>query len=304
MDGLIGVSRNINDVRRLIDKAADCDIPVLISGDSGTGKEVIARTIFEKSSKKIFIPLNCGAIPRDLVESELFGYRKGAFSGAVANYNGKIGQAHRGILFLDEIGEMDLSIQPKFLRVLQNREYTPLGSSETLNSDFRLISATNKNIDKYVSEKKFREDLFYRINTLVIKVKPLKERKEDIMPLINFFINKYNIKFNRKIQKITADLEKLVLNYDWPGNVRELQSFIEKEVFFSQHNIINHIPDFLKIKKTKKKIDEYNLKIIEKKIIMECLENNRNNYSVAAELLGISRATLYRKLKEYEINED
>lgn len=303
MSSLIGKSENIENIRRLVKKAAQSHgLPVFISGESGSGKELIAREIWKESGKKDFVALNCGAIPRELIESELFGYEKGAFTGAVTSYNGKIRDSHDGILFLDEIGELELYMQPRFLRVLQEKEVTPVGSSKRYKVDFLLIAATNKDINEMVSKGEFRKDLYYRLDGININILPLRDRKEDIMPLCEFFLKVYSEKIGKKCPVFGNNLKKAILGYNWPGNVRQLQAFVEREVFFSEdgNDRLEHIPDFL-MKKHGKIVEDWNIFSNERKLIENCLKHTNWNICRASELLGISRATLYRKLKEYEI---
>ncbi|MCK9225055.1 MAG: sigma-54 dependent transcriptional regulator [Candidatus Muirbacterium halophilum] len=303
MSLLIGKSENINNIRRLIKRAALSNgLPIFIFGESGTGKELIAREICKEANKNIFVPVNCGAIPRELLESELFGYEKGSFTGASNSYKGKIRESHNGVLFLDEIGEMECYLQPKLLRVLQEREVIPVGSSKSIKVDFLLISATNRNITKMVENGDFREDLFYRLYGININILPLRDRKEDILPLCEFFLKNYSKKNNKQTLKLGNKLKELIVKYNWPGNVRQLQSFIEREVFFSEPNniILDHIPDFLVLNKAEENTD-WNVFINEKIHIKKCLEFANWNIQKSSRLLGLSRATLYRKIKEYEI---
>jgi transcriptional regulator with PAS, ATPase and Fis domain len=303
MSLLIGKSENIINIRRLIKRAAQSEgLPIFIIGESGTGKELIAREIFRESNKKNFIPINCGAIPRELIESELFGYEKGAFTGASNNFKGKIREADRGILFLDEISELECHLQPKLLRVLQEKEVIPVGSSKSFMVDFLLISATNRNIEKMVDGGEFRQDLYYRLDGIKINILPLRDRKEDILPLCEFFLEDYAKKNNKEKLHLGKKLKELILKYNWPGNVRQLQSFIEREVFFAGSGIttLDHIPEFL-VSEKKHENTEWNIFINEKKHIKKCLDHTLWNIQKTSLLLGISRATLYRKIKEYEI---
>ena len=299
MFSLTGNSKNIKDIRRLIDKAADYRLPVLITGECGTGKEVVARAIYSKKGSGEFVAVNCSAIPKELVESELFGYEKGAFTGAIANKDGKVKAAQGGILFLDEIGELELSVQPKLLRLLQEMEYTPVGSTKTYKADFRLVCATNKDLEKMVKEGTFREDLFYRINGLMINVLPLRKRKADIPVLLDMFLEKYSQIYDKDGLSFSKKTVDRLVKYSWPGNVRQLQTYVEREVCFSDGKIIDHIPDSMVcVDKEEKTFD---LKQLEKNTIRRCVTQNKGNIKKSSELLGISRASLYRKLKEYDI---
>lgn len=290
------ISPSMKAIYKNILKISKTSSNVLLTGDTGTGKEILAKTIYIHSENynNSFISINCGAIPINLFESEIFGYTKGAFTGA--NPNGKIGkiqQANNGILFLDEIADLPLNLQVKLLRVLQEKKYTPVGSIIEKDINIRIIAATNKNLENLVHEGKFREDLYYRLNVIPIEIPPLKDRKEDISILINYFINKYCIKFNKEICSITKYALEILSNYNWPGNVRELENAIEFSLnIVNDSNIIKieHLPtkitkkiDVIDPIKNKKLLKYYNLSTKEKKEI--------------AKKLGISLATFYRMLK-------
>jgi len=214
---------------------APTDSTVLIYGDTGTGKELVARALHNLSSlaKSAFVKLNCAAIPTGLLESELFGHERGAFTGAIAQRIGRFELAHSGTVFLDEIGEIPLELQPKLLRVLQEREFERLGGSRTIRSDARLIAATNRDLASMVDEQKFRQDLFYRLNVFPIRVPPLRERTEDIPLLVRHFVQQFSRKMNKKIESIPSETMKALVRYDWPGNIRELQNVIERAVILS-----------------------------------------------------------------------
>ncbi|PLX15977.1 MAG: Fis family transcriptional regulator [Candidatus Muiribacterium halophilum] len=300
MFSLTGNSKNIIDIKRLINRAAEYQLPVLITGECGTGKEVVARSIYSKKGSGEFVAVNCSAIPKELVESELFGYEKGAFTGANSNKKGKVEAAEKGVLFLDEIGELELSVQPKLLRLLQEMEYTPVGSTKIKKADFRLVCATNRDLHKMVKQGSFREDLFYRINGLTINVLPLRERVKDIPVLLELFLKKYSDIYNKKGLTFSEKTVRSLKEYDWPGNVRQLQTYVEREVCFADDKIISHIPDSMLISKRNKE-RTFDLKQIEKETIIRCMKKNKNNIKLSSELLGISRASLYRKIKEYDI---
>lgn len=238
---MIGSSKAMQNIYDTIDSVADSDANILVVGESGTGKELIANAIHFKSlrSKKPFVKINCSALPKELIESELFGHTKGAFTGAASDKIGLIGQAEGGSLMLDEIGEMPLELQPKLLRVLQERVYFRLGSEKAQTADFRLISATNRNPLDAVQEGMLREDLFYRINTIEIRVPPLRERPDDIPHLANHFLQEFGKKYDRPQQTLSQPAYERLFNYAWPGNVRELQNVIERAVLLSRGDVID-----------------------------------------------------------------
>ena len=237
---LIGSSKAMQDIYEIIDGVAESDANIMIVGESGTGKELIANAIHFKSlrAKKPFVKINCSALPKELIESELFGHTKGAFTGAATEKTGLIGQATAGSLMLDEIGEMPVELQPKLLRVLQERVYYRLGSEKALEADFRLISATNRDPIKAISEGHLREDLYYRINTIEIEVPPLRERAEDIQHLAEYFLKMYAEKYQRPVHAISQQVYQRMFDYSWPGNVRELQNVIERAVLLSKGEVI------------------------------------------------------------------
>ncbi len=240
-------SRKMQETLELVKKVANTDATVLLSGETGTGKEVIARLIHKSSnrSKQPFISINCASIPSNLLESELFGYERGAFSGAIKSHKGKFEQANKGTLLLDEISEMPLELQAKLLRVLQEKIVDRLGSNESFKIDVRIICTTNKNLTEQVKSGLFREDLFYRISVFPIYLSPLRERTEDIPYFIEFFIKKYQAKFQKNIYGISKDALEILLNYDWPGNVRELENTIERAIILSKNEILQKEDIFL-----------------------------------------------------------
>ncbi len=314
---------------------AESKSSVLLIGESGTGKELIASAIHYNSPRKEmpFIKINCAAIPENLLESELFGYRKGSFTGAVTDKKGKFELADGGTIFLDEIGEMDLTLQAKLLRVLQEREVEPIGGKPK-KIDIRIIAATNSNLEDLIQQKRFRADLYYRLNVIKLEIPPLRERKEDILPLIKHFINKYSSQNNKKIKKITSEAVKLLEEYDWPGNVRELENCIERAIVLNQSGILD-IGDFKEIfaKKNHKNLEEspkalffsqssildkvlvenlnfekFNQNVyqaviedMEKKIILYALKKFKYTKTKAAKFLGINRNTLDKKIKKLKI---
>ncbi len=304
---IIGKSPKMQAVFELIRTVAPTKSTVLIQGESGTGKELVARAIHEASPRSFapFVALACGALPETLLEAELFGYEKGAFTGAVAQKKGKVELADGGTLFLDEVSDISLKTQVDLLRFLQEREFRRLGGTEIIKVDVRVIAATNRNLKKLVDEGKFRDDLFYRLNVITITIPPLRERKEDLSLLIQHFIEKFSVETGKKIEKISEPAMHILLNYDWPGNVRELENAIEHAVVITQENIIRpeHLPDFLK-KREAKSISGKSLQEVEKEHIINILKESEGNIRRAAEVLGINRVTLYRKIKEYDIKID
>ncbi|MDY6854860.1 MAG: sigma-54 dependent transcriptional regulator [Thermodesulfobacteriota bacterium] len=314
----IGISENLNDIRKIIEQIADTDVTVLIQGESGVGKEVVARAIYANSSRKDkpFVKVNCAAIPGDLLESELFGYERGAFTGAIASKPGRFGLAHDGMILLDEIGEMSPALQAKILQVLQDGVFTRLGGRNETHVDVRILASTNKDLQKAVLDKTFREDLFYRLNVVNICIKPLRERKEDIPLFCENFLERYNKRYNRKVNTISKKLMKTLTDYRWPGNVRELENSIKKLVILEDENLIleelkpslnNNIP-----KKTEdnssqnihtpniplKHLSKRAVLEVEKEMIQKALEQTNWNRKKAAEQLGISYKALLYKIKK------
>lgn len=301
---IIGESKAIRDVLSTVARVAKTDSTVLIRGDSGTGKELVARAIHTLSDRvsRNFISLSCAAIPETLLESELFGYEKGAFTGATRRKEGRFELADAGTLFLDEIGDLSLETQVKLLRVIEAQEFERLGGKETIKVSVRIISATNQDLERKIKEKSFREDLYYRLNVVSILIPPLRERKEDILPLVEHFIQKYNQKTGKKIQGITTEAKDILLSYPWPGNIRELENVIERAIVLSRGEAIDK-PDlaYLSAQKAEQFPSDFSLKELEKSQILKVLERTGGNLSQAAELLGIHRNTLRLKMKEYGI---
>lgn len=309
---MIAKSKSMESVFTLSAKAAQYNTTVLIIGDSGTGKELIARGIHfgGSRSKKPLVPVNCGGIPENLLESELFGYKKGAFTGADRDKKGLFEEADSGTIFLDEIGELPLSLQVKILRVLQENEIRPVGDSKTKTIDVRVIAATSKNLEEEIKTSAFRQDLYYRLNVLTIKIPPLKERTEDIPLLCEHFINSLNIKIGKDIKSISPAAMSLLLSHDWPGNVRELENIIERAVVLAEQPVLipDNFPPELAIKKAGKaddNINGYSIKAaqstIEKKLIEKALGATNGNRTKAAQLLEISHPSLLSKIKTYDI---
>jgi len=308
-DSAIGSSEAMRKVLELVRRVSSADTTVLITGESGTGKELIARMTHRLSqrSNHPFVAVDCGALVESLFESELFGHEKGSFTGAYATKHGRFEIANRGTIFLDEISNISLNIQAKLLRVIQEREVSRIGSSKIIKIDVRILAATNKDLTQYVKEGKFREDLYYRLNVVPIRVPPLRQRKEDIPLLVNHFLQKFNKKAKREIAGISKQALKALTEYDWPGNVRELENTIERAVVLSKKNIIE-LEDlvyhgisakgslFDSLTGDYKRLDE-----IEKEYIGRVLESVQNNKSKASEILGIDRKTLRAKVTRYNL---
>ena len=308
--GIIGTSPRMLDVFSSIRKVASSEVAVLITGESGTGKELVAKAIHELSLRKTrdFIAINCGAIPENLLESELFGYEKGAFSGANSRVQGKVEYANKGTLFLDEIGELPLNLQVKLLRFLQEKSIQRVGGREDITVDARIIAATNRDIIKETEAGTFREDLYYRISVIHIKLPPLRHRGEDVMLLANFFLRRYGNEFGKKTRRFSPDSVKLLESYEWPGNVRELENKVQRAVIMSDSTIIEpEVLDF-SFKTAKEGIHSFaNLSLkdaremVEREMVIAAIENQKNNMAKSAEALGISRPTLYDLVKKHNI---
>ncbi|KNF07472.1 acetoacetate metabolism regulatory protein AtoC [Gottschalkia purinilytica] len=307
---IVSSSKSMNEVFKIIDRIKDLDINVLITGESGTGKELIAKAIHDlskRSSEPLEI-INCAAIPHSLLESELFGYEKGAFTGANQRYKGKFELADKGTLVLDEIGEMDVFLQAKLLRVIQEKRITPLGSEKSIPVNFRLVASTNKNLLEEVKKGTFREDLFFRLNVISIEMPPLRKRKEDIPSLAKFFMNKYSSMFNKMVSGISSSAVGILEKYDYPGNVRELENIIERAVALTSDNIINvkdlprEIIEGVEISTTSEWIPIYigeSLAEAEKKLILATYRYCNENKRKTAKILGISERHIHTKLKNY-----
>jgi len=301
---IIGKSAPMMEVFQTVEKVAATDANILISGENGTGKELIARAIHRRSQRKekVFIGVDMGAISESLFESELFGYVKGAFTDAKEDRPGRFEIANGGTLFLDEIGNIPLSLQSKLLTVIQSRQVTRVGSVSSKKIDIRLICATNRSLNEMVANNEFRQDLLYRINTIEIKLPPLRERKEDIPLLVDHFLGIYRKKYGKKAGKISdATLEKLK-SYRWPGNVRELQHAVERAVIMADDELLQP-SDFLLVSDDEASeqltFEDYNLEEVEKMVIRKALKKNDGNISRAAEELGLTRASLYRRMDKY-----
>ena len=297
-----GISPTMIKVLNIIHKVAATDANVLITGENGTGKELVASEIHSRSHRagEMMISVDMGSISETLFESELFGHVKGSFTDAREDRKGKFELATNGTLFLDEIGNLSMHSQSKLLNALQSRKIVRVGSNHETKIDIRLICATNRDLPKMVSEGRFREDLLYRINTIVIEVPPLRDRVDDIPVLAGYFLRRYCEKYGRGTLRLTTHALEKLSNYDWPGNVRELQHSMEKAVIMSDSAVL--LPSDFEFRQPSKQIHtgELTLREMEKKLILESLKRNGNNLSIVAEKLGITRQTLYNKLKKID----
>ncbi|PID58542.1 Fis family transcriptional regulator [candidate division KSB3 bacterium] len=313
---MIGQSRAMQKIRERIDTAAPTNGRVLIYGENGTGKELIARALHRQSlrAKNPFVEINCAAIPQELIESELFGHEKGAFTGATAKKVGKFELAHEGTLFLDEIGDMSLTTQAKVLRVLQEQQFERVGSSEVLEADFRVFAASNKNLDEEIDKGNFREDLYYRLNVIPFYVPPLRERREDIPLLIAHFLEDFSLENGRRLKSITPDAVEILMNYVWPGNIRELKNVIERLVIMVAGSTIRpeHIPGSI-LDGGRRRPQPQGLSFappwsplkearsaFEKRYILACLKAHQGNITKTAQTLGIERTYLHKKIRLYQ----
>ena len=340
---IIGESGPIHEVLNIVDKSADSNSTVTIFGESGTGKELIARTLHQRSNRRDnpFIAVNCGAIPHELLESELMGFEKGAFTGAINARIGRLELANKGTIFLDEIGDMPLPLQVKLLRFLAEREIDRIGGTKPIKIDARVVAATNQDLEKAIEKGDFREDLFYRLNIIPINMPPLRERKSDIPLLVNYFLINFNHTKNKSIKEISREAMEILIDYSWPGNIRELANFIERMVVLSvgetltprdlPQKVLGDVPK----EKWERPVEEndsgetpaevlrnsmqqsfflglpdggINLKKavedFEKEIILEALEKTNGVKNKAATLLGLNRTTLVEKLKKMNIKRD
>ncbi len=309
---IIGRSPSMAHLFETVALVAPSEATVLIVGESGTGKELIANAIHQNSPRKDqpFIKVNCAALPETLLESELFGHEKGAFTGAIARKQGRFQLAHNSSIFLDEIAEMAPATQAKILRVLQEREFEPVGGTQTIKVNTRVIAATNKNLEEEIREGRFREDLYYRLNVVTVDVPPLHQRFEDIPLLADFFLKQYAEKNRRLIKGFTPRATDLLMRHDWPGNVRELENVIERAVIMARGEMITPLEFPIDLQELDRDLKESridltpgrSLKEVEKEMILRTLEETGGNRTHAARILGISRRTLQLKLKEYGIN--
>ncbi len=324
---IIGSSKEIKDVLKNIQTVLESDVPVIIQGETGTGKELVARAVHYRGirSKKPFCAINCAAIPENLIESELFGYEKGSFTGATQQYIGKFERANGGTLFLDELNGMSLTTQSKILRVIEEQIFERVGGNKPIRTDVRIVSASNQDLLEEVQLKKFREDLYYRIAVFKIEIPPLRKRRDDIPELVHCFVKRYNRLSGKRINKVdSTTLEKLV-HYHWPGNIRQLQNAIRRAILVAVTNHDVLLPehfDFPDIKEGNPKMVEslefglsklevslkrgevIPLSEVEEVFIRQALSITRGNISEAADKLGVSRSTIYRKMEEYGIRTD
>jgi len=306
-ENIIGKSKGLEQVIDLAKKVAKTNSTVLLTGETGTGKEVFAQAIHENSNRvgKSFVALNCSTFSKEILESELFGHKQGAFTGAIKDKKGFIEEANGGTLFLDEIGEMPLELQAKLLRVLETNEYIQIGDTTPRKSDFRLIAATNRDLKTESEEHRFRSDLYFRLNIFEIKIPPLRERIKDIAPFTYYFVTQFSSRVNKKTLTITPDYMSKMETYHWPGNVRELRNVIERSVILVNGDVltqdvlpyeIQHQAD-----KTNKTLSAFSMQSVEKLHIQKVLNYTKGNKAETARLLEIGVATLYRKLDEYNI---
>jgi len=314
-ESMLGKSKGITSIFKLITKIADYKTTVLVHGESGVGKELVARAIHARSprSRHPFVTVNCGAIPENLLESELFGHKKGAFTDAAFDRRGLFEQAHQGTLFLDEIGELPLTLQVKLLRALQQEHIRRLGDSKDVNVDVRIVTATHRDLARDVKEGRFREDLFYRINVLSITIPPLRDRREDIPLLVDYFVARNNARLGTRIRGLSADARKALIDYAWPGNVRELENTLERAMVLSDTDVIEssdlppHVTDKHEPLHAQLPENELSIKktaaIMEATLIRRALQRTHGNRTRAAELLEISHRALLYKIKDYGISE-
>ena len=310
---ILGRSKSMLDLFRILPDISQSDATVLLEGESGTGKELFAAAIHNLSSrrKQPIIKVNCAALPETLLESELFGYKRGAFTDAKKDKPGRFRQAHGGTIFLDEIGDMSKGTQVKLLRVLEQKEYEPLGSTTTEKVDVRIIAATNRDLMDMMHRREFREDLFFRLNVIRLRIPPLRERREDIPPLLDHFIERINLKQSKQIKKLSRSALKILLNYDFPGNVRELENIIEHAIILTKGIEIQprNLPSYLRSEQIEpparaKISEEQDLAVldkVERDLIASALERNGGNTAAAAKELGVHRTTLWRKMKRYHL---
>lgn len=312
---IIGKSEQIVDVAHMVQKVAQAKTTVLLLGESGTGKELFARGIHDLSNRKQypFVPINCAAIPKDLLESELFGHEKGAFTSADAKKLGKFELADKGTIFLDEIGDMDLTIQSKLLRAIEEGEIERVGAVQPLKVDVRIVAASNKDLERAVEEKMFREDLYYRLNVFPIRIPPLRERKEDIPLLVDYFINKYSLEIQPLVKSISEDALDMLIHYQWKGNVRELENAIERavilcdgETIMQEHFVLDKrfvegAEKTLVLEGPLEAVAKEASKRAETRRIVQVMKETRGNKTRAAEILQVSYKTLLTKIKEYGV---
>jgi DNA-binding NtrC family response regulator len=306
---IIGRSEKLLTILEMIEQLAPTDVNILIEGESGTGKELVAHAIHQKSGRgqKPFVSVNCGALPKELIGSELFGHEKGAFTGASQRKQGRFELADRGTLFLDEIAEMDLEAQVTLLRILEGGRFRRVGGTREVKVDVRVIAATNKSLKKQVREGRFREDLFYRLNVVRMSLPPLRERREDIKPLAQHFLDTFSTKYHKSNLKFASELNERLTHYQWPGNIRELKNCIERAVILAREQLIglDLLPERLQLESdlaTKAEVSVgLSLAEMEREMIRQTLEHTGGHRKRTAEILGISERDLYYKLKKYEL---
>jgi DNA-binding NtrC family response regulator len=311
-ENIVGKSSALQQVLEVVEKVSDTESTVLITGESGTGKELIARAVHYNSrrSDRMLVTVNCGAIPEELLESELFGHVKGAFTNAVQHREGRFAVADGGTIFLDEIGDMSPNLQVKLLRVLQDRTFEPVGSSKTLKVNVRVIAATNQNVEKLIEQKRFREDLYYRLNVIPIEAPPLRERREDIPLLVHHFLDIANQERGTGLESVSDEAMALLVDYDWPGNVRELENLIERMVVLCREGELNadslphqfHESRDLGVRAPRIPASGVSFNEVvdslEADLILQALEHTHWNKNQAAQLLGLNRTTLLEKIKK------
>jgi len=302
-DEVVGESPSIRKVMEMVNTVAKTDSTVMILGESGTGKELIARAIHSRSSRRYFpiITINCGAYPEGLLESELFGHEKGAFTGAMYRRRGKLEMADKGTLFLDEIGNISEKMQMDLLRVIETKSFTRLGGDKTIDVDFRVISATNKDLEKAIKEGSFREDLYYRLNVFSIKLPPLRERRADIPLLARYFLNKYAQSMNKSVTDYSPQVLEMFSAYDWPGNIREVRNVVERAMVVAQGTQIQVGDISFPFPPPVTPSGGASLEEVEKDQIIKILNQTKGNIAQAAEILKISRLTLYHKIEKYHL---
>jgi len=307
---IVGTSNKMNEVFRMIERVANTDVTVLIRGESGTGKELVANAIHFNSSRasKSFLKLNCAALPDTLIESELFGHEKGAFTGATEQRMGRFERADGGTLFLDEIGTLNLTAQAKLLRILQEREFERIGGNRTLRVDVRIVAATSKDLEGSIEEGAFREDLYYRLNVFPIFIPPLRERKTDILLLADFFVEKFNGKHKKDVRRISTPAIDMLMQYHWPGNVRELENSVERAVLLCTDRVIHshHLPPTLQTGEQSGTVPSLSfegaIQNYEKELIIDALKNSGGNMAEAARLLKTSERVVSYSIKKLRVN--
>ncbi len=303
---IMGQSRAITEIKELVSRVAPLDTTVLIQGETGTGKELVARAIHRLSARRdaLFLPVNCGSLPESLLESELFGYEKGAFTGAERQKKGLFEAASGGTIFLDEINATTQNFQVKLLRVLQEGEILRVGGTRPQSVDVRIIASTNVALEKEIEHGRFRRDLYYRLNVVSIKIPPLRKRRDDIPLLAHFFLNKYSEKYNKAIHEIHPDLIRRMMKYHWPGNVRELENAVERAVIMETSDTLNNIeiPDDKISPETDLSDTIMSIEEMERILITRALQKADGKREIASRMLGISPVTLWRKMKRYKLN--